>query len=108
MISTVLFDMNDVLFRYDLGVRVAHLGRVSGKPTAAEAAIWGSGFEDSGNAGVMDADALPALANVSARPLTQDEWAEALRIAVAPTWPAQRAQGSARIFIGPRLDSRRR
>jgi hypothetical protein len=31
-----------------------------------------------------DADALPALANVSARPLTQDEWAEPLRIAVAP------------------------
>ncbi len=86
MISTVLFDMNDVLFRCHRGARIAHLARISGKPAAAvEAAIWGSGFEDSGDAGAMDADAY--LAGFGERlgwPLTRDEWAEALRAAVTP------------------------
>ena len=86
MISTVLFDMNDVLFRYHRGVRIAHLARISGKQAAAvEAAIWGSDFEDSGDAGIMDADAY--LAGFGERlgwPLTRDEWAEALRAAVTP------------------------
>ncbi len=84
MISTVLFDMNDVLFRYDRGVRVAHLARTIGKPVAAvEAAIWGSGFEDCGDAGAMDADAyLAGFGERLGRPLTEDAWAEALRAAV--------------------------
>ncbi len=86
MISTVLFDMNDVLFRYDRGARVAHLARVCGKPAAAvEAATWGSGFEDSGDAGGMDADAY--LAGFGERlgwALGRAEWVEALRAAVTP------------------------
>jgi glucose-1-phosphatase len=86
MITPVLFDMNDVLFRYVRGARVAHLSRISGKPAAeVEAAIWGSGFEDSGDEGAMDADLF--LAGFGERPgwpLTQDGWAEALRAAVTP------------------------
>ncbi len=86
MISTVLFDMNDVLFRYDRGVRVARLARLCGKPAAAvEAAIGGSGFADSGDEGVMRADAY--LAGFGERlgwPLTRGDWAEALRAAVTP------------------------
>jgi hypothetical protein len=47
--STVLFDMNDVLYSYDRNVRVAHIPRICRVPAAAVAeAIWGSGFEDSG------------------------------------------------------------
>ncbi len=86
MIATVLFDMNDVLFRYDRNVRVAHLARLCGRPaTAVEAAIWGSGFEDSGDCGAMDADAyLVGFAERLGCPLTMDEWAEALRAAVTP------------------------
>jgi len=86
MITTVLFDMNDVLFRYVRSARVADLARVSGKPAAeVESAIWGSGFEDFGDTGGIDADAY--LAGFGERlgwPLTPDAWAEALRAAVAP------------------------
>jgi glucose-1-phosphatase len=65
MISTLLFDMNDVLYSYDRSVRVTHIARICREPTAAVAeAIWESGFEDSGDSGVMDADAyLAGLAN---------------------------------------------
>jgi len=86
MISTVLFDMNDVLFRYDRSVRVARLARLCGKPASAvEAAIWGSGFEDAGDCGAMDADAyLAGFAERLDYPLAIDEWAEALRAAVTP------------------------
>ena len=86
MISAVIFDMNDVLFRYDRSVRVACLARLCGRPgSAVEAAIWGSGFEDAGDCGVMDADAyLAGFAQRLGCPLTIDEWAEALRAAVTP------------------------
>jgi glucose-1-phosphatase len=80
MFSTVLFDMNDVLFHYDRGARIAHLARTSGKrASAVEAAIWGSGFEDSGHAGAVDAEAY--LAGFGARlgfALTREVWAQAL------------------------------
>ncbi len=86
MISTVLFDMNDVLYRYDRSVRVEHIARISSKPAAGvAAAVWESGFEDSGDSGVMDADAyLSGFAERLDYPLTQDEWAEAVRAAVTP------------------------
>ncbi len=46
MIAAVLFDMNDVLYRYDRGRRVARLAAFSGlAETVVEAAIWGSGYE---------------------------------------------------------------
>ncbi len=58
MISTVLFDMNDVLFRYDRSVRAERLTLLCGKPASVvEAAIWRSGFEDAGDGGEMEADA---------------------------------------------------
>ena len=86
MISTLLFDMNDVLYSYDRSVRVTHIARICREPaTAVVEAIWESGFEDSGDSGVVDADAY--LAGFGERlgcPLTQDEWAEALRAAVTP------------------------
>src|SRR5271157_5497146 len=86
MISTVLFDMNDVLFRYDRSVRAERLALLCGKPASVvEAAIWGSGFEDAGDGGEMDADAyLEGFGERLGYPLTIDEWAEALRAAVAP------------------------
>lgn len=86
MISTVLFDMNDVLCRYDRSVRVARLAELSGgRPDEVEQAIWGSGFEDEGDAGLMDADAY--LAEFGRRlnvPLLQGAWADALRAAITP------------------------
>ena len=86
MIATVLFDMNDVLYRYDRAVRTARLAALCGRPQhEVEAAIWGSGYEDSGDGGQMDADAY--LAGFGARlgfDLSAEQWAEALRAAVTP------------------------
>jgi putative hydrolase of the HAD superfamily len=86
MIEAVLFDMNDVLYRYDRARRVARLAVLSGLSEAeVETAIWGSGYEDSGDGGAMDADAY--LAGFGERlgfALSEDAWAEALRLAVTP------------------------
>ena len=86
MIEAILFDMNDVLYRYDRGRRVARLAAFCGLTEAeVEAAIWGSGYEDSGDGGQMDADAY--LAGFGERlgvALSEDAWAEALRLAVTP------------------------
>ena len=86
MISTVLFDMNDVLYRYIRSRRVKSLARICGKsPQAVDAAVWVSGFEDSGDEGAVDADGY--LAGFGERlgwPLTREEWARALRAAVTP------------------------
>jgi HAD superfamily hydrolase (TIGR01509 family) len=104
MIAAVLFDMNDVLYRYDRGRRVARLATLSGRTDAeVEAAIWGSGYEDSGDDGAMDADAY--LAGFGARlgfALSEDAWAEALRVAVAPMPEtlALAAAASARVKVG--------
>jgi glucose-1-phosphatase len=86
MISTILFDMNDVLYSYDRSVRVARIARICCEPAAAVAeAIWESGFEASSDRGVMDADAyLSGFGERLGCPLTQDEWTEALRAAVTP------------------------
>ncbi len=86
MITTVLFDMNDVLYRYDRRARAARLATLSGRSEAeVEAAIWGSGYEDSGDGGQMDADAyLSGFGERLGRKLTAEDWAEALRAAVTP------------------------
>lgn len=86
MITTILFDMNDVLYRYDRRVRVARLAALCNSSEAeVEAAIWGSGYEDSGDEGRMDADAyLAGFGARLGRALTVDEWAGALRAAVTP------------------------
>ncbi len=58
MISAVLFDMNDVLCRYERDRRIEWLSRLCGRPPAVvEAAIWSSGYEDLGDAGTMNAAA---------------------------------------------------
>jgi hypothetical protein len=60
MISTVLFDINDVLCRYNREVRVARLARDCAKTSSfVEDAIWASGYEDLRDAGAMDIDGLP-------------------------------------------------
>jgi glucose-1-phosphatase len=86
MISTVLFDMNDVLCRYDREVRVAHLARASGKsPAFVEAAIWQSGYEDLGDSGAIDAEGyLGGFAELLGGGLTLDAWVGALRAALTP------------------------
>ena len=86
MISTVLFDMNDVLYSYDRSVRVAQIARIRREPAAAVAeAIWELGFRRLRDSGVMDADAyLSGFGQRLGCPLSEDEWTEALRAAVRP------------------------
>ena len=50
--EAVIFDMDDVLCRYDLGRRLRALSRITGKmPRDIRAAIWDSGFEDAADSG---------------------------------------------------------
>jgi glucose-1-phosphatase len=85
-ISVVLFDLNGVLYQYDRAVRIAALSAVSGRDEAAiEAAVWDSGFEDSGDAGAVDADAyLAGFGAAIGYGLSEVSWVAALRAAIAP------------------------
>jgi putative hydrolase of the HAD superfamily len=85
-ISLILFDLNGVLYRYDRDRRVAHLAAITGQPASAiKAAIWDSGFEDSGDAGALDADAyLRGFGACIGTGLSEAEWVAAQRAAVEP------------------------
>jgi len=84
-ISLILFDLNGVLYAYDRAARIAHLAQSCGQsPDAVRAAIWDSGFEDSGDAGILDADTyLRDFATHLGR-LTEADWIEAQRQAATP------------------------
>jgi putative hydrolase of the HAD superfamily len=84
--ALVLFDVNGVLYRYDRAVRVASLSRFAGRPSQEiEAAIWGSGFEDLGDAGGLDADGyLRGFGKRLGRPIGRDDWRAAVVGALAP------------------------
>jgi HAD superfamily hydrolase (TIGR01509 family) len=85
-ISLALFDMHDVLCRYDRKRRLEDLSRLSGKPADDNyAAIWGSGFEGEADAGRLDATAY--LAGFGARlgyPITLAEWLANRKLATVP------------------------
>ncbi len=85
-IALILFDLNGVLYRYDRDRRIAYLASVAKQSSAAvKAAIWDSGFEDSGDAGALDAAAY--LRGFGARigfDLSEAEWVAAQKVAVMP------------------------
>lgn len=87
--ETVIFDMDDVLCRYDLGRRLRALSRITGQmPRDIRAAIWDSGFEDAADTGGYK-DPDDYLAEFGKRigyPMTKEEWIEARREAMQP-WP---------------------
>jgi putative hydrolase of the HAD superfamily len=85
-ISLVLFDMHDVLCRYDRARRLEDLARFSGKSAeAVYAAIWGSGFESEADAGKMDDAAyLTGFGERLGVPITLDEWLENRKLATVP------------------------
>ncbi len=83
----VIFDMDDVLCRYDLGSRLRALSRISGKtPRDIRAAIWDSGFEDDSDAGSYpDPDIyLTEFGRRLGHPITATEWIAARRVAMSP------------------------
>jgi HAD superfamily hydrolase (TIGR01509 family) len=85
-ISLILFDLNGVLYRYDRAVRIDALAAVTGVSAGAvKAAVWDSGFEDSGDAGAMDADAyLAGLGACMGTILAEADWVAALHAAISP------------------------
>jgi len=85
-IALVLFDLNGVLYRYDRDARIGALASATNAPPAAiKAAIWDSGYEDSGDAGAMDADAyLHGFGAQMGTALTEADWVAALQAAITP------------------------
>ena len=86
MIKVVVFDMDGVLCRYRIERRLALLASWSGQsPDAIHAAIWGSGFEDEAERGVVSADDyLRGFGERMGYPLSGAQWAEARRVAIEP------------------------
>ena len=98
MISTVIFDMNDVLVHYDRSVRIACLAQIAAlTPATVQATIWESGFEEEGDKGELDADSyLKRFGERLSYPLTEAEWTAALKAAVAPIAGALTLAGTIR------------
>jgi putative hydrolase of the HAD superfamily len=102
----VIFDMDDVLCRYDLGKRLRMLSNFSGRtPRDIKAAIWDSGFEDDSDAGsIGDAEAyLEEFCRRLGARITPGQWIEARRAAMAPDQEvialAERIGGRARLCL---------
>jgi putative hydrolase of the HAD superfamily len=77
----VLFDMDNVLCRYDRSKRVAYLAELAGVTREfVYNAIWESGFEVLGDCGALDAsDYLRGFGERIGYPLALEEWVEARR-----------------------------
>jgi HAD superfamily hydrolase (TIGR01509 family) len=85
-ISLALFDMHDVLCRYDRAKRLDDLARISGKPAdEIFKAIWESGFEGEADAGKLDAAAyLAGFGQRLGYPITLQEWLDNRKLATVP------------------------
>ena len=83
----VIFDMDDVLCRYDLGRRLRALSRLSGRtPRDIRTAIWDSGFEDDADSGGYP-DVQHYLAEFGQRlgcDISLEQWIAARREAMVP------------------------
>ena len=87
--EAVIFDMDDVLCRYDLGSRLRALSRITGRmPRDIRAAIWDSGFEDAADTGGYPdpAEYLSEFGRRIGYAITREEWVTARRESMQP-WP---------------------
>jgi putative hydrolase of the HAD superfamily len=85
-ISLVLFDMHDVLCRYDRDLRIANLAALSGAPAAEiYEKIWASGFETESDSGRLDAATyLTGFGERLGYPITLQEWLDNRKAATTP------------------------
>lgn len=85
-IRFALFDMDDVLCRYDVAGRIKRLAAHAGRtPEEVSRDIWESGFLEEADRGRWDADAF--LEEFSARlgaPIDRDAWLAARRESMQP------------------------
>ena len=86
MIEAVVFDMDGVLSHHRRERRLALLASWSGRsPGAIHAAIWGSGFEDEAERGLVSVDDyLKGFGERLRCPLTAAEWVEARKATTEP------------------------
>ncbi len=72
----VIFDMDDVLLRYDVDARRAAIGAMAGLTVAdVERLIWTSGIEEASDVGALMPDAyLSAIAGAIGIPFSRAEW----------------------------------
>ena len=85
-LELIIFDMDQVLCRYDRPLRLRRLAEITSRtPEEIFAAIWESGFEADSEAGAMDADVyLAGFGERLGYPLTRSQWIEARRLAMTP------------------------
>jgi putative hydrolase of the HAD superfamily len=78
--------MDDVLSHYDRSARVDHLSAISGRThETVRQAIWGSGLEDSADAGLIsDEEYLTAMGEILGCHVTRDDWLAARRASISP------------------------
>ena len=85
-LTTVIFDMDDVLCRYHFDRRLARLSEMTG--VAAETineVIWEQGFDEEADAGRYSADEYHRLfCERIGAPLTRQQWLEARAISIEP------------------------
>ena len=82
----VIFDMDDVLVRYDPDARREAIGRLAGLDGAEVARrIWDSGIEDAADAGALSADAyLDAVSEALGAPFRREDWLRTRALAMQP------------------------
>ena len=85
-LELIIFDMDEVLCRYDRPLRLRRLAEMTSRtPDEIFSAIWESGFEASSEAGAVDADAyLAGFGERIGYPLSRGQWVEARRLAMTP------------------------
>src|SRR5262245_4872185 len=85
-IEALVFDLDGVLCDYRIERRLALLASWSGRSAdAIHAAIWGSGFEDEAERGLLSADDyLKGFGERMGYPLTAAQWVEARRDSMEP------------------------
>ena len=85
-ISTVLFDLDNVLCHYDRDAHIAHIAQKAGvTPEEVNNAIWQSGFDADADAGQFDTDTyLNGFKTRIGYPLTRAEWTEGRAQTTAP------------------------
>ena len=85
-ISLILFDLNGVLSRYDRDARISLLASITNRTSdTVTNAIWTSGFEDSGDAGALDAAAyLRGFGAALGGTLSEADWIAAQQVALTP------------------------
>jgi HAD superfamily hydrolase (TIGR01509 family) len=85
-LQLILFDMDNVLCRYDRSARIARLAELSGNTeNEIHRRIWESGFERSGDEGTLSSSAyLQGFGRLIGYPLALEEWLDARRVSMKP------------------------